>query len=401
MSDLAPERQRHLPALDGVRGLAILVVFVHHAVRLLPYARGPELVVHHLANAGWVGVDLFFVLSGFLITGVLIDAKGFDGYFRRFYARRVLRIVPLYFVCVAALVWVVPLVSVDGREHSVASIQAWYWTYSVNLLIARWGWDAAVSNSGYLWSLGVEEQFYAVWPFLVFVLNRRGVIRASAWLVIATMALRAALVLNGTSWIAIYVLLPTRIDALATGALLAGLAREPEAWRRMQCWVTPAALAAAMVLVMLFVRESLIRSGRLTEIIGYPALAVLSGAAVVSAAAAPAGSLSARIWENGMLRFFGRYSYGLYVWHALVIPALLEVFPARALAPVRGSHFPGYVLFAGAALVVSVSVARVSWVVIEEPFLRMKRFVPYGSSRRTTTIRLPDERTATPDSGGL
>jgi peptidoglycan/LPS O-acetylase OafA/YrhL len=392
MSDLALEQRRHIPGLDGVRGVAILLVFVYHAVRLLPYAQGPELVVHRLADIGWVGVDLFFVLSGFLITGVLIDAKGIDGYFRLFYARRVLRIMPLYVICVAALVWVVPLVSLAGPEHSVASVQTWYWTYSVNLLIARWGFGVVASNSVHLWSLALEEQFYALWPLLVFVLNQRGLIRASAWLVIATVALRTALVLYGASWTAIYVLLPTRMDTLAVGALLAGLAREPDAWRRIQRWVAPAAVAATMVLVVLFVRESLIRSGLLTEIAGYPALAVLSGVAVVSAAAAPAGSVSARIWENGMLRFFGRYSYGLYVWHPLVIRAVRHVFPARALAPIGGSHLPSYVLFGGAALLATVGVARVSWVMIEEPFLRMKRFVPYARPRRITARRLPHAR---------
>jgi peptidoglycan/LPS O-acetylase OafA/YrhL len=392
----APAPQTHIPGLDGVRGAAILLVIGYHALRHLPYSGPHELLVHRLVDTGWVGVDLFFVLSGFLITGILLDAKGGEGYFRRFYTRRVLRIVPLYVACIAFLIWVMPLVSVTAPDQSLARTQGWYWTYMVNVLIARRGWGAAVANSGHLWSLAFEEQFYIIWPALVFVLSRRALIRASAGLVIASSVLRAALVLGDTSWTAIYVLLPTRMDTLAIGALLAGLARDPAAWRRIQRGVVPGAFAATLVLGFLFVRESLVRSGRLTEIAGYPALAVLAGAAIVNATAAPAGSLSARIWTNAALRFFGRYSYGLYVWHHLIIPPLLQhAFPARALAPIGGSHLPGYVLFGGAALVASVGAARVSWVVIEEPFLRMKRLVPYEPQPRPSAIDPAREEPAT------
>jgi peptidoglycan/LPS O-acetylase OafA/YrhL len=384
-----------LPALDGVRGLAVLLVFVYHAVRQLPYTAGPEALVHRIVNAGWIGVDLFFVLSGFLITGILLEAKGSPSYFRTFYVRRVLRIVPVYLVFLAVILWVAPAAALATPAQAAAmrDAQSWYWTHTVNLMIARSGWGAGSWHSGHIWSLSLEEQFYILWPALVFVLSRRGLVRATIAIVAGVSIARAVMVGIDVSSTAIYVLLPTRMDSLATGALLAALSRDVDAWSRVRRWAAPAAIGAAVVLTTVFYRDSLLHSAITTQVVGYPMLAVLSGALVVSAVDESACSRTARFWSHPMLRLLGRYSYGLYIWHVLVIALLHErVYVYSGLDVMAGSHLPGYILFTGLALAVSLGVALASWYCVEAPFLALKRYVPSAAVyvRRSSAAVIPN-----------
>ncbi len=371
---------RHIPALDGVRGLAILLVMTYHAARSLQYAGSHEQIVQGLVGIGWIGVDLFFVLSGFLITGILLDAKGSDGYFRSFYARRVLRIFPLYLVFVAVATLASP---------GVRASQGWYWTYLVNAMIARGGWSTAAWKTGHLWSLSVEEQFYLVWPAVVFLVSRRTLVRLGVALLVAASALRAALLAAYGPTIGIYVLLPTHMDGLAMGAVLAAIARDPALWRRLERWALPTAVVAVATLAFAYRRDLLMPTAASTELLGFPALALLGGVAIAGAVTAPAGSWRGRLWSQPALRFFGRYSYGLYVWHQLAIWVFgLYVLPLNRLPVIAGSHLPGNALFVVLSFAVSVVVALASWYLLENPFLKLKRLVPYGqatSSRKETT----------------
>ena len=144
---------RHDPALDGVRGLAIALVVASHVTTWPP------------ATQGWIGVDLFFVLSGFLITGILADSRNVIGRARAFYVRRALRILPLYYGVLVTLFVVIPILHpLHTQEYqTLAREQWWYWTYLQNWRIA-----SAHSIDGgslvWFWSLAIEEQFYLIWP---------------------------------------------------------------------------------------------------------------------------------------------------------------------------------------------------------------------------------------------
>jgi peptidoglycan/LPS O-acetylase OafA/YrhL len=253
----------------------------------------------------------------------------------------------------------------------------------VNVLVARYGWTSAAWHTGHLWSLSLEEQFYLLWPALVLLMNRRTLVRASVGIMLGAAILRLFLVKTGASPDAIYVLLPTRMDALAVGAALAGLAREPGAWKVVARRALPVAVATSGVLLVIFHRESLVSTSVLTQTAGYPALALLGASAVVSAVGAPAGTLRAWFWNQPVLRFFGRYSYGLYAWHPFAISLFREhVLPVDALPVVGGSHLPGNALFVAISFAISIGVALMSWHVIEQPFLRLKRLVPYRAARQ-------------------
>ncbi|HEX6407837.1 MAG TPA: acyltransferase, partial [Gemmatimonadales bacterium] len=130
----------HLPALDGLRGVAILLVMGYHILETFP--GGPEVpdLVTRLASVGWIGVDLFFVLSGFLITGILYDTKGSPGFFRNFYIRRVLRIFPLYYGFLALFCLILP--ALGPNDAAIVELHRacpWYWSYLANFYMAQHG----------------------------------------------------------------------------------------------------------------------------------------------------------------------------------------------------------------------------------------------------------------------
>ena len=159
-------------ALDGVRGLALLIVVVHNTAWISGTSNHFTFKLYtSAAAAGWAGVQLFFVLSGFLITGILLDTQHAPNYFRRFYVRRTLRIFPLYFLMLAVAVFVVaPLQRDSSWAQSVHSYQWTYWLY-----VSNWTepFGYSVHGLSHLWSLAVEEQFYLIWPLVVWWLSSR------------------------------------------------------------------------------------------------------------------------------------------------------------------------------------------------------------------------------------
>jgi peptidoglycan/LPS O-acetylase OafA/YrhL len=163
-----------LPALDGVRGLAVLGVMLFHFVGIMPPSNWGARAIVHVVGFGAYGVELFFVLSGFLITGILCDTRNGPHFFRNFYMRRFLRIFPLYYGVLALVFFVAPQIpllrgpTLDYLVHH----EAWAWLYAVNIYIAKDG-DWSFSYLNHFWSLGVEEHFYFFWPAVVFVLARR------------------------------------------------------------------------------------------------------------------------------------------------------------------------------------------------------------------------------------
>jgi peptidoglycan/LPS O-acetylase OafA/YrhL len=178
--------------------VAVLLVLLLH-FQLPPGPTMADRWLHVAQTAGYGGVDLFFVLSGFLITGVLLDAKGAPRYFRTFYVRRALRVLPLYYATLIALLWIVPLAvpSLAVMAAALRMRQWWYWLHGTNILGAmhvRW---SAPFYTAHFWSLAIEEQFYAMWPVIVLVCGRRRLLQVCAWGCVAALVLRGGLALGG------------------------------------------------------------------------------------------------------------------------------------------------------------------------------------------------------------
>ncbi|MCB9876780.1 MAG: acyltransferase [Planctomycetes bacterium] len=371
MTAAAPNRlQEHeperVPALDGVRGLAILLVLLMHGLYIAPLL-DPGLLAGAYAKVallGWCGVDVFFVLSGFLITGILVRSKGGAHYFRNFYARRALRIFPLYYLVVGLLLYVLP------RPPVSVAAQLSYLLYYQN-------WQLALVDPfadfplKITWSLAIEEQFYLLWPALVWLVSARTLRIVCAMTVVAAIALRLWL-LDG-DFAHTHFLTPCRMDALAAGALLA-VSPKPRQWFG---W------AATGVGVGGLVATALASGSSVPEALpqqrwGLLAASSLGVGLLSLARGAPA---CGPLFRLAPLRSLGKYSYCIYLTHMLVIEWLagrvLELGPERlAQLTQRWSSLVLVLAFTLATIAGSWLLAVVSWNAFERWFLRLKRRFP-------------------------
>jgi peptidoglycan/LPS O-acetylase OafA/YrhL len=377
----------HLPALDGIRGFAILLVILfHHTLMQQPML--VDRVYVSVARFGWTGVDLFFVLSGFLITGILSDARGSPHYYRNFYIRRILRIFPLYYAFVFFTLRISPWLWPDtslarlGRSAMENTSEAWYWLYLSNVLFADDD-DFGHPNLAVTWSLAIEEQFYLIWPLAVALLDRASLMRTCGALVVSAPALRAAMIVSGTNETAPYVLPFCRMDALATGAFIALALREDGVKARLvraSPYVGVTALAATAGIWYL---EGPLDDGNWTEplmqSVGFTALALMFGALLTLTVTGRQDRGLPRFFNFPLLRTFGTYSYALYLFHIPVRRFIRdEYFPVAAFPTWLGSPLPGQLLFYVAATAPAFVLAWASWHLYEKRILSLKRFFPYG-----------------------
>lgn len=364
-----PPAPRHevILELDGVRGIAILLVLLFHLELSYPPTI-PRMLFAPLL-AGWSGVDLFFVLSGFLITGILIDTRECRNYFSSFYMRRVLRIMPLYLLAVFAYFAVaLPLAHHFGNwQARDASSQVWFWLHLSNVPPA---FGTVVPFIGHFWSLSVEEQFYMAWPFVVLLVRPSRLIYVCCGVVLAAFALRVAFVHDNF----VYYLTPFRMDALGVGCLVATIVRNERWSSAVRAHLRRIAAAnVAVLLAIMAVTRSPRPFNPWMSTVGYTCVALAYGCLVFSAyLQAGAESWLATQLRSPFLRTFGKYSYAIYVFHTAITTALdnlriqlshgLPVFAQTVLA----------ILCMIASVGASYAAARVSWSLLEKRCLALK-----------------------------
>jgi peptidoglycan/LPS O-acetylase OafA/YrhL len=362
----------HLPGLDGLRGVAVLLVMGVHLAMVDGSTLADRLFLF-AAFMGWTGVDLFFVLSGFLITGILYDAKNSPHYFRNFYMRRGLRIFPLYYTLVFIVLLVVP--QVLAAAPSPWTLHVSYWLYLSKFMVILG--LAGGGPLGVTWSLAIEEQFYLLWAPIVHRLHRGALVRLCIALIVVAVVLRVVLLIAGVHPVVLYMLPFTRMDALAIGALLAISMRSTGggvALSRMARRVGPIAVLAVLG-VIVWDMDSTWR-GTAMQTIGYTCIAIMFGCLLVLTIA-PDSRWVGPLMANRHLRMFGKYSYALYLLH-LPIRAFIRdyVYGPRELHTLFGSQLPGQVLFYAAGVCAALAAAWCSWHLFEKRFLRLKRYFP-------------------------
>ncbi len=368
---MATSSQRQ-PELDGIRGLAILAVLITHCTPVIQPTHVSRYVIAFL-TPGWAGVELFFVLSGFLITGILLRTKEASNYFGSFYARRFLRICPIYYLTLSVIlllstgsVWMRSMLpsSEIQRASYYVYLQNWplFWTHGF----------FKYSILGHFWSLAVEEQFYIVWPVLVWFLPE-GLLRRFCLIgPLFALAGRVVLVHRFGTDFGVMNLTTSRLDGLLIGCFLAlELRRGPI--RARWCVSALGAGAALIGYIAIFQTGELSATGTYMHTIGVTGFALMSGALVGLSQLRP--PFLVRMLSGKWLMSFGKYSYGMYVYH---IPLYLTVEMSTYALGWRMPMPLAYALPYGAALIaLTFGISRTSFILFEERFLAMKgRFEP-------------------------
>ncbi len=239
----------HCLALDGVRGFAILVVTIYRICKELDPSGHPLVAAVQRATApGTRGVDLFFVLSGFLITGILLQSKGKPNYFRNFIVRRALRIFPLYFLSLCIGLWIIPKVFNTQVFDMPRAEQIYLWTYTSNIRMS-WLNIWCFGPFDHFWSLAVEEHFYFVWPAIVLMLSVRSLTVTCVGTIVVVAIARTFVAMSPSWTTAVDVLTLFRIDALAMGALLAIALNSSKDHARIRCaaWIVTLVILPILV----------------------------------------------------------------------------------------------------------------------------------------------------------
>ena len=403
MSDRRPlARGEHVPALDGLRGVAILAVMLFHLITACGYGSDAWITrkIIGLAVSLWSGVDLFFTLSGFLITGILLRARDKRWYFTNFYVRRSLRIFPLYYGALIVIFLVLPhVVAIDGAGvRRVYHAQGWLWGYSEDVAIflsnedyfdPDWLWI------GHFWSLAVEEHFYLVWPMVVYFCRRRTLVLVSLALVAATPLIRGFMLYRHLDMAMIYTQTFSRTDELAMGGLVAVMAERfsYQQLARYARWAVGVSIAC--VVLAMVIQGGPLWWGHWTALgPGFSALA-LGAAGLLVLAQSPGGNPLSRLLEGRVLRTFGKYSYGTYVLHVPLQPLYLRLFPPSAIGALAGglghsaTRLVGLLGFAAIGIAVTMGLAVLSFHLYERPFLTLKRFFEYDTRPLPGDLRRP------------
>jgi peptidoglycan/LPS O-acetylase OafA/YrhL len=370
----------HIPALDGVRGVAILLVLIHHFSPEGAYHNALASIFQPLTGAMTVGVDLFFVLSGFLITGILLRSRTSEHYFRNFYTRRALRIFPLYYFVLILLA--VALHAIPSWRSLTALRQAWpwYWFYGTNYLVALHGFgplDHKQVALGHFWSLAVEEHFYLFWPMIVWLCSDRKLIRVCIALIVIAPLCRAYAMWSGQSILVPYVATQCRMDCLALGALIAVLVQSQTPAHLLHRFRWPLALCA-LASIACFALD-----GRVVHFRGHPlhlvrplavgeySFCAFAWGGFILLALSSTG-LTSRILSQPWLRFFGVYSYGMYMYHRLILNDLTTWFSMRRLS-YHGKLWTGILPHYALCIGVTALIALASYHLYEKHFLKLKR----------------------------
>jgi peptidoglycan/LPS O-acetylase OafA/YrhL len=362
------DRFRYCPFLDGLRAISILMVLGFHQM-----GRISERVSNIFS--GWAGVDVFFVISGFLITSLLRQEEKDHGSFslRRFYLRRCARIWPAYYAFL-----VVVILTNWSDLASVATAAVYLTNYDLAL-----GWGHS-HNVEHVWSLAIEEQFYLCWPIILALAGRRAVPIAGG-LIVAVWTWRIGLLLGGVPWLRLTGALDTRLDSLMIGCLAALLWARPGTRQRIRRVLAGPGVPLLVVAALLCCAQTLghpsdpsLQTRFLIWAVRLPLFTLLVAVLILALLCHP-NTIITRALSQPALVWFGRLSYSLYLWHSFAFAYLWPTVRHGLLPSVASSPW----VAEACRLVLALFLASVSYYLVEKPFLSLKKRWESSRSRET------------------
>ena len=348
----------HYPALDGIRGIAILLVIVYHNFGFID-----------VFFFGWLGVDLFFVLSGFLITDILLRKQREQGFLKKFFIRRALRILPLYYLVLFVFLILLPFLEKNFLDLDYyISNQLWFWTYLQNWLLIFHPPEHAISLT-HLWSLAVEEQYYLIWPFCILLIKKPQRLFFLLFIILLLVIFIRLIVwiykIESLAYFNFYTF--SRIDGICIGSMLA-LARKFAPSQTTKSFTAIIFLLASLNFIFYFINKQYDFSFPFLAIVGYTTFATVFGL-LLNEIIVSKDSLIRVCFENKVLRFFGTISYGLYIIHWPTYIVLKT--HAAGLFQSYFFHSANFMI-SMSATVISIIISYLSFHFYEKPFLKMK-----------------------------
>lgn len=375
-------KQGHIPALDGFRGLAVIAVMLAHFLASSNLLNTNTLLERSLKYMHY-GVDFFFVLSGFLITGILLDTKTKPHYFRTFFIRRSLRIFPLYYLAL----FIAFTISNWAYGPHQGDSHWWHWLYISNIGVwikSNWLSNPAGFDLGHFWSLAVEEQFYLLWPAVVWFTNRDALAKLCLATLVAAPFIHMAFMALTNNPTVIYTLTPCRIHELCLGAGVAVMIREAKGREQLGRWAFPILCISSGLIILelcypMLGIHNLLRwiPMTITHPVTFP---LFAAACLVMAIQEDRAKAWKAFLKCRVLRFFGKYSYAIYVYHHLFRPFWEKHFYTFWAGKTGDGTWTTGIAYIVTASIATILIALISWKFFEAPVLELKKYFSYNPS---------------------
>lgn len=352
----------YYPSLDILRGIAILLVFLSHTLTLFPF------------EFGWVGVDLFFVLSGFLITNILIETRHHTHYFRNFYIRRALRIFPLYYLFLLFYFYITPNFFSNKYYNSYVfskENQVWFWTHIQNWLVIIKGMNKT-RMVAHFWSLAVEEQFYLVWPLIIPPLMRfRKPIAIIGGLIVLAILTRTIIwVKDGYALENYYCNTISRFDSILCGCLIAIYQKQGKKLS-LPSLVAVLVACTAYIFISVYLGRNLYLTNPYFATVGYTVIALFF-AMVIYIFINYKSTSTYFVKKLSLLSYIGKISYGMYIFH-LPIHLLLGSYLNNYLLKFIPNHITTMLLASLTSLLLTILLSTISYFYFEKPIMVLKK----------------------------
>ncbi|HXB91655.1 MAG TPA: acyltransferase [Puia sp.] len=347
----------YVKEFDGWRGLGICFVVLAH-----------YFPVYFIGS--WVFMEMFFVMSGFLITGILLDSKGKKDYYKGFILRRVLRVFPLYYICLIILFFLIPATWLEMsyyRHH-----QVWFWTYMENWLFAVEGWPPGKALR-HFWSLAIEEQFYIIWPLVVVLFSPKGLVRLCVFLFFFSLAFRNVGMYIGFVNPFPYVATLGRMEGIVLGALIAIFARTNKSI--LERYAYPLTIISGILSVIVFLAAGTMHMEfSLNYIINYTLVDLFFAGIIVMTMCKNELVQFKRLLNQPVFKQLGVMSYCIYIFHHPIHQIIVENF--FGYFQVRtGNENLAKLVCVGIAFVITVPIVYFLHKKVEVPMWKLKKYV--------------------------